>query len=73
MAQKVFFDPNKPFERRLLKAGQPAAATTIMQPDYMKIAQEDDDVKDVIQHSTKRIKKKIIDYILNNYKSLFFA
>lgn len=29
--------------------------------------------KDVIQHSTKRIKKKIIDFILNNYKSLFFA
>lgn len=26
----------------------------------------------MIQHSTKRIKKKIIDYILNNYKSLFF-
>lgn len=29
--------------------------------------------KDVIQHSTKRIKKKIIDFILLNYKSLFFA
>jgi len=27
---------------------------------------------DLIQHSTKRIKKKIIDYILNNYKTLFF-
>jgi len=27
----------------------------------------------VIQHSTKRIKKKIIDFILLNYKSLFFA
>lgn len=24
-------------------------------------------------HSTKRIKKKIIDFILNNYKNLFFA
>lgn len=44
-----------------------------MQPDYMKVAQEADDVKDVIQHSTKRIKKKIIDYILNNYKTLFFT
>jgi hypothetical protein len=29
--------------------------------------------KEVIQHSTKRIKKKIIDYILINYKALFFA
>lgn len=27
----------------------------------------------MIQHSTKRIKKKIIDFILLNYKSLFFA
>jgi hypothetical protein len=29
--------------------------------------------KDLIQHSTKRIKKKIIDFILFNYKSLFFG
>lgn len=47
MAQRVFFDPTKPFERRLLK-GQVQSGAKVMQPDYMKVAQEADDVKDVI-------------------------
>jgi len=39
MAQKVFFDPTKPFERRLLKGGQMQGPLTIQQPDYMKAIQ----------------------------------
>ena len=78
MAQKVFFDPTKPFERRLLR-GEHVGSPTVQQPDYMKAAQiqeqipDDVQARDVIQHSTKRIKKKIIDFILLNYKQLFFA
>jgi len=31
-----------------------------------------DEVEGLIQHSVKRVKKKINDFILNNYNTLFF-
>lgn len=82
MAQRVYFDPTKPFERRLLakSKAQQAGATglsTLQQPDYIlagqKTRMEDGEAEGgLIQHSIKRVKKKINDFILNNYNKLFF-
>jgi len=81
MAQKVYFDPTKPFERRLLKnksqqPGQPTIST-LQQPDYVLAGQRDrlangSQAEGLIQHSVKRVKKKINDFILSNYNRLFF-
>lgn len=36
MAQRVFFDPNSPFERHLMKGTKPSDGS-IRKPDYMKV------------------------------------
>ena len=81
MAQKVYFDPMTSFERRLLKKQGPDGQeqkNRLQQPDYIKAQnkfdreQAEKNKGGLIQHSVKRVKKKINDYILNNYSKLFF-
>ena len=69
-AQKCYFDPFKPFQRRLFK------------PEYQPLIEEKIEekqqtsttaVNDVYKFSVKRIKKKLNDFILNNYHELFFS
>ena len=74
MAQKVFFDPTKPFQRRLFNGGE---KMQMQQPAYAikkPTAPDDihlDEADGLIQHSVKRIKKKLNDFILNNFSNLF--
>ena len=78
MAQRVYFDPTKTFERRLFNSNQnnnQKKVPAIQEPDYIKKAKSasrDDMAEGLIQHSVKRVKKKINDYILSNYEKLFF-
>lgn len=80
MAQRVYFDPTKAFERRLLKKNTAPGQTggnTLQQPDYVLAEQrarnaEEGQAEGLVHHSIKRVKKKINDYILNNYNKLFF-
>ena len=75
MAQRVYFDPTKPFERRLFHNNQGQSKT--VQPNYVKKAasaqkEEMDGEEGIHKHSLKRVKKKINDFILTNYEKLFF-
>ena len=79
MAQRVYFDPTKPFEKRLLKPNQAQQnQQQPQQPDYVTAVQKEKEKEGIaiddglIQHSVKRVKKKINDYILINYQKLFF-
>ena len=81
MAQKVYFDPTKAFDKRLFgnqaqQANGQNQKKQLQQPDYVLRAKEKADAikdgNDLIKHSIKRVRKKINDYILINYQKLFF-
>ncbi|CDW74075.1 UNKNOWN [Stylonychia lemnae] len=80
-AQKCYFDPFKPFQRRLFNANwqQEQQQQFLLQQQENKKNQQNDPAADqemaagneVYKFSINRIKKKINDYILNNYNELF--
>ena len=75
MAQRVFFDPTKQFERRMFNRDQGDGQKKLMEPDYVKKARsahKEEFEEGLIQHSLKRVKKKMNDYILSHYERMFF-
>lgn len=79
MCQRVYFEPNETFERRLFGQGidpnklpfqEPAYVTKRMNQPIVDTVMEEDGLN---FHSLNRVKKKINDYIINNYVALFFG
>eukprot|EP00347_Sterkiella_histriomuscorum_P006527 403352426 len=76
-AQKCYFEPFKPFQRRLFNSNWQQEQQTMMeqqriiQEQKQQAAKEIGDGEDFHKHKINRIKKNINDYILNNYHDLF--
>jgi hypothetical protein len=71
----VYFDPLEAYQRRLFSNGEKLA---LQQPAYAMKKQNPanglgsiDETGGLVQHSVKRVKKKLNDFILNNYTTLF--
>lgn len=76
MAQKVYFEPDQPYERRLFGAGAQDHRLVFQEPAYaikQREAPADvmDDIDQVNKHSLNRVKKNINDYIMKNYQTIF--
>ena len=75
-AQKCFFDPNLPFQRRLFNESyqkENLEKKKAYQNDKTFKKVDDQQAGDVIEYTLKRVMKTINNYILNEWQKLFFS